>query len=89
MHCSYCDKPGHTDKYCWSKPEEANYAEEDGGQDDYLFMVETKAEKATNDVWYVDSGCSHHVTGDKSKFNDLDRSIKSHVRLGDDKKGTN
>ncbi|GKA40284.1 retrovirus-related pol polyprotein from transposon TNT 1-94 [Tanacetum coccineum] len=73
------------EKYCWSKPKGANYAKEDGEQDDYLFMVETKIEKATSDVWYVDSVCSHHITEDKSKFNDLDGSIKSHVRLGDDK----
>lgn len=85
LHCSYCNKYGHSDKYCWSKPEDANYVEEDEEQEDYLFMTETKTEKSTNDVWYVDSACSHHITGDKSKFKDLDESIKAHVRLGDDK----
>ncbi|GJY65281.1 hypothetical protein Tco_0467519 [Tanacetum coccineum] len=34
---------------------------------------------------YIDSGCSHHITGDKSKFSSLDESVRSHVRLGDDK----
>ncbi|GJW87365.1 retrovirus-related pol polyprotein from transposon TNT 1-94 [Tanacetum coccineum] len=44
------------EKYCWFKPEEANYAEEDEEQDDYLFMVEAKTGNKTSDVLYLDNG---------------------------------
>uniref|UniRef100_A0A3Q7HIM5 Uncharacterized protein n=1 Tax=Solanum lycopersicum TaxID=4081 RepID=A0A3Q7HIM5_SOLLC len=44
-------------------------------------------EKETpNDVWFLDSGCSNHMSGTKSLFKDLDESKKSDVRLGDNKK---
>ncbi|GKA12410.1 retrovirus-related pol polyprotein from transposon TNT 1-94 [Tanacetum coccineum] len=66
LHCSFCNKYGYTEKFCWSKPDEANYAEEEEEQDAFF-------------------GCSHHITGDKSKFSSLDKSVRSHVRLGDDK----
>ena len=79
LKCSYCNKYGHSDKHCWSKPEEINYAEQE--EDNFLFMVTGKEEK--NEVWYVDSGCSHYMTGDRWKFKDLDETIKSQVRLGD------
>nr|GFB32220.1 retrovirus-related Pol polyprotein from transposon TNT 1-94 [Tanacetum cinerariifolium] len=46
-----------------------------------MAIATTKEEK--NEIWYLDSGCSNHMTGDRSKFKDLDESIKSHVRLGD------
>jgi transposase InsO family protein len=44
--------------------------------------VEHKEEK----VWYLDSGCSHHITGDRSSFDTLDEEFSSHVELGDNKK---
>ncbi|GKB46071.1 kinase-like domain-containing protein [Tanacetum coccineum] len=85
LYCTFCNKNGHTEKFCWSKPEEAKYAEENEEQEDFLFMAKTDTEMARSDIWYIDSGCSHHITGDKSKFKDLDESVRSHVRLGDDK----
>ncbi|GJW58649.1 retrovirus-related pol polyprotein from transposon TNT 1-94, partial [Tanacetum coccineum] len=87
LHCTNCNKNGHTEKFCWSKSDEANYAERDEEQEDYLFMVQMKANGSyVADTWYVDNACSHHITGDKSKFKDFDETIRSHVTLGDDKR---
>jgi len=36
-------------------------------------------------VWYIDSGCSNHMTGNKV-FVDLDESITSEVRTSDDER---
>nr|GFB35913.1 retrovirus-related Pol polyprotein from transposon TNT 1-94 [Tanacetum cinerariifolium] len=86
LQCSFCRKSGHSEKYCWSKPEEANYVQkEDDEQEEYLFMTYTSSDVLTNDVWYLDSACTNHMTCDKSKFKDLDESVRSRVRLGDDK----
>lgn len=37
-------------------------------------------------IWFIDSGCSNHMSGAKSIFKKLDESHKSEVRLGNDKK---
>ena len=34
------------------------------------------------DVWFLDSGCSNHVCGDKSLFTDLNEAFKQEVKLG-------
>ena len=48
-------------------------------------MAKGETEEVTKEAWYIDSGCSHHMTGDKTKFKELDETVKSIVRLGDDK----
>ena len=37
-----------------------------------------------NDKWIIDSGCSHHMTGDKSKFVTLSYYDGNSVRFGND-----
>ena len=37
-----------------------------------------------NDRWIIDSGCSHHMTGDKSKFITLTSYNGNSVRFGND-----
>ena len=40
-----------------------------------------------NQLWYLDSGCSRHMTGDLSKFISLSRKDEGMVTFGDNKKG--
>ncbi|KAK1431533.1 hypothetical protein QVD17_07993 [Tagetes erecta] len=40
----------------------------------------------TNHLWFVDSGCSNHMTGARDSFVSLDETFKLEVRLGDKKK---
>ena len=35
-----------------------------------------------NDTWIIDSGCSHHMTGDKTKFEHLEHYDGGSVRFG-------
>lgn len=37
------------------------------------------------DEWVIDSGCSHHMTSDKSKFFNLEKYDGGVVRFGDNK----
>ena len=40
----------------------------------------------TKSKWYLDSGCSRYITGDKQQFNKLDAKDGGHV-IGDNAKG--
>ena len=47
-------------------------------------MIATKdSDKATNTEWYLDTGCSNHMTGRKDWLVDLDESVKKNVRFAD------
>ena len=37
-----------------------------------------------NDIWIIDSGCTHHMTGDKEKFNTFEYYNGGTVRMGND-----
>lgn len=43
-------------------------------------------EEVEKSVWFVDSGCSNHMSGTKSLFRDLDETQKRKISLGDNKK---
>lgn len=58
-------------------------AEEDGTRN--IFMASSSIESQSNLGWLIDSGCSNHMTGDKTLFNSLDESMEVNVRLGDNK----
>ena len=38
-------------------------------------------------MWYLDSGCSKHMTGDITRFSSLTLKSKGHVTYGDNNKG--
>ena len=38
-------------------------------------------------MWYLDSGCSHHMTGDKTMFSSISPRDGGHVTFGDNAKG--
>ncbi|CAH9132625.1 unnamed protein product [Cuscuta epithymum] len=89
IKCYYCNKPGHKEASCWKKEEDkeqgkseqkSNYAEEE-----HLFLAQHNSDNVCSSVWYVDSGCSNHMTSSKSLFRDLDDTKKGVVRLGDGK----
>lgn len=43
------------------------------------------AQEESDNIWYLDSGCSNHMTGDRKKFVQLDDKVSSQVKLGDGK----
>eukprot|EP00253_Pinus_taeda_P017412 PITA_17412 len=45
-------------------------------------MAKTNSE----DIWFLDSGCSNHMTGNIALFSALDKNMKSEVTLGTDSK---
>jgi hypothetical protein len=47
-------------------------------------MVTTKEEEKFKDQWYLDSGCSSHMTGRKDWFISINKSMKSRVKFDND-----
>ncbi|KAL5765184.1 hypothetical protein ACOSQ2_017778 [Xanthoceras sorbifolium] len=40
-------------------------------------------EETQQNMWYLDTGCSNHMCGDKKVFSDLDESFRNTVKFGD------
>ncbi|KAD3067000.1 hypothetical protein E3N88_34880 [Mikania micrantha] len=49
-------------------------------------MIHEGSSSILNSHWFIDSGCSNHMTGVKESFTQLDESFKLEVNLGDKKK---
>ncbi|KAH9723491.1 hypothetical protein KPL70_007130 [Citrus sinensis] len=85
--CTRCRIPNHSQRDCWYQnkkgKDEANFTKE--GDGDYLFYSSKGAERELYNLWYLDSGCSNHMTGERDIFISLDQSFNSLVKLGDGK----
>jgi hypothetical protein len=47
-----------------------------------LFVAACFASKHASDYWFIDSGCTNHMTNDENLFKQLDKSSISKVRIG-------
>jgi hypothetical protein len=61
--------------------ENTNFAEKE--EDVSFSMVCHVKEETQQNMWYLDTGCSNHMCGDKEAFSDLDESFRSSVKFGD------
>ncbi|XP_019431404.1 PREDICTED: uncharacterized protein LOC109338587 [Lupinus angustifolius] len=50
-----------------------------------MLMMTTNQEGNDDEIWYIDSGCSNHITGHKSWLIDFDERRKSKVRFVDNR----
>lgn len=46
-------------------------------------LSNNESEKFELNVWYLDNGVSNHMSGDRSKFKELDMGLTRRVRFGD------
>ncbi|GJY62081.1 hypothetical protein Tco_0462738 [Tanacetum coccineum] len=63
-----------------------NYVEFDEGEELLLMSYAEIDETSTKQTWYLDSGCSNHMTGTKSCFVRIDVTFKRTVKLGNNSK---
>jgi hypothetical protein len=59
---------------------EANYVEAD--EELLLMSLVEMNEVKRGDVWFLDSGCSNHMSGAEEKLCELNRGFKQQVNLG-------
>lgn len=84
IECFKCHQLGHYQYECPDWEKQANYAENVEEEElllmSYVDFSQTKGEEA----WFLDSGCSNHMTGNKEWFSELDEGFKQTVKLGND-----
>ncbi|CAN6704528.1 unnamed protein product [Malus baccata var. baccata] len=82
--CHNCDKPGHFVKDCMLKKvtQQANYAKQVENNPTMFCVCMAAAVKKGEDVWYVDSGCSNHMTRREDLLENIDRSVTAKVEMG-------
>ncbi|KAG6529457.1 hypothetical protein ZIOFF_011655 [Zingiber officinale] len=87
--CTRCKISNHSKRDCWFKEKaeaadaKANFAKENDVEK--LFYSSMDSEHSYKETWFLDSGCSHHITGNRDSFAMLDDKFSTQVELGDSK----
>ena len=89
VECYRCHRHGHYKSECRTNlsknnGENSNFAEKEA--EISLLMACYVGEEANTNLWYLDTGCSNHMCGDKSAFSTLDESFRDNVKFGDNSK---
>ncbi|KAK2352556.1 putative mitochondrial protein [Trifolium repens] len=89
IQCYNCDKWGHYASECRGKGKkkqenEAHHARHnDSDFDGVLLMVTTNSEGDNSQLWYLDTGCSNHMTGHRDWLLEFDDKFRSKVKFAD------
>lgn len=91
IQCHYFKRFDHSTSECRKKQEEiennsANYSDISHNNLGSLFITCNVSQESSSDIWFLDSGCSNHMTRNKDLFTSLDDSIQFEVNLGNDSK---
>ena len=90
VQCYNCQKFGHYASECRAPStrieERVNYAEEKNGEDGTLLLARNDTSGGQENTWYLDTGASNHMSGNRSMFVQLSESVNGSVAFGDDSK---
>ncbi|KAH9669729.1 hypothetical protein KPL70_021911 [Citrus sinensis] len=63
-----------------------NYTEEKNGEDVTLLLARNDTSGGQENTWYLDTGASNHMSGNRSMFVQLSKYVNGSVAFGDDSK---
>ena len=98
LRCYNCNKIGHFSFECNApaqgnhhdghRGDEANLLKDDGDLDEdppVMMMMTTNSDSSSSRTWYLDSGCSNHMTGHTNWLVNFDDSKRSVIRLANNR----
>ena len=88
VECYKCHQLGHFQYECPKWEKGAHYAELNEKEKMLLMSYVELNQSRKEDVWFLDSGCSNHMCGNKLWFSDLDEEFRQSVKLGNNSKMT-
>ncbi|CAN6707593.1 unnamed protein product [Malus baccata var. baccata] len=79
-----CHKLRHIAKDCRGKKanQHANFVNQVNDTPTMFYVCNNAIVKKCEDTWYVDSGCSNHMTGKEKLLVDIDRTMTTKVEMG-------
>jgi len=82
--CSKCNQLGHEAIICKNKfqQQEVDAQVVEQEEKDYIFSATCYSMRSSSKCWLIDSGCTNHMTYDKTLFKDLKPTNVSKVRIG-------
>lgn len=91
VRCYNCQGFGHYARDCRRKKEtrakdgdEMQYAHvKDNDYEHVILMANTQSKTGKTNMWYLDYGCSNHITSNKDWFTKLDESIEKVIKFAD------
>ncbi|XP_050885188.1 uncharacterized protein LOC127088300 [Lathyrus oleraceus] len=93
VQCYNCEKWGHLAKHCWSRKDKGETKGKDEGEnlarqdsdnyEDLVFMAAVVDEHVDSKIWFLDTGCSNHMTGRRKWLVDFEESKKRKIKLAD------
>jgi hypothetical protein len=91
VKCFHCHEHGHLVTNCTQKKKNKKVVGAVAGEalstqfELYFSLISCMASSSLGSVWYLDSGASFHMTGDKDLFSDLEeKDPKIHIEMGGD-----
>ncbi|KAI5335543.1 hypothetical protein L3X38_025676 [Prunus dulcis] len=84
VKCHKCNKIGHIAKYCHTNKavQQVNFANQVEETGNLFFANHSGEVKKMSDEWYIDSGCSNHMTSREDLLVDIVREVKAKVQVG-------
>jgi len=80
--CNKCNQLGHEAVICGSKQHEVNAQVVEQDDEDHIFSASIFSAKGDSECCLIDSGCTNHMSYDKTLFKDLKPTKVSKVRIG-------
>jgi len=88
VECYRCHKLGHFQYECPTVSKEANYVELNNKEEILLMSHVELYGNNQEDAWFLDSGCSNHMCGNKDMFCELNEEFRQPVKLGNNTRMT-